>query len=305
MVNKIIKKLALLGYCIIAAVSTNSCFNDSWHSIYDGEPTLLFNHYLGIPHSLIDLPGLDKDSLGHYTEGLGHTDPLEVFSIQNLEGENVICLSGQVVGGLILADSVSNYHLRLKFKWGDKKWDWMEGRPKDGGILYHQRPQYRHELQIHEGDVGSYWARKVILDIPATYTYYIPEAITQAKPFLQSLVNTLNDSMLIFQENAPLHHFDGSGGKNDWQIVIANPYFENPHGEWNTLELLCYENHAIHKINGQVNMVVLNAFYKKQGKKVPLTSGRLVLQSEGAVTYFKEIEIKTLKNRPHLLDNYL
>ena len=158
---------------------------------------------LGKPDSSIQVPGLRRDSLGNYVEGLGSNDPLQVFSIDHLEGENVIRISGQVVGGLILADSLANYHLRLKFKWGDLKWGWMEGRPKDGGILYHQRPTYRHELQIHEGDVGSYWARKVILDIPAIYTKKIPKAIIQAKPYLQSLVNTLNDSMLIFPGTSP------------------------------------------------------------------------------------------------------
>ena len=304
MVNNIRLKLAYWGI-YLCGLATLGCVEHHWQPIYSGEPSLAFEHYLGIPDSSIELPDLARDSLGNYLEGLGSRDPLEVFTIQQVEGENVICISGQVVGGLILADSVSNYHLRLKFKWGNKKWEWMEGRPKDGGILYHQRPQYRHELQIHEGDVGSYWARKVIFDVPAVYTEQIPDAITQAKPFLLSLVNTLNDSMLIFQPEAPLFHFNGTGGKNDWQIVIANPYNEKAHGEWNTLEVICYKNHAVHMINGEINMVILNAYMLDQGKQVPLTSGRLVLQSEGAVTYFKEIEIKPIDGRPAQLDAYL
>ncbi len=143
---------------VIWILAIQSCKQDQWIGIYDGQSTLEFDHYLGIPDSSIDLAGLKKDCLGNYIEGLGLEDSLEVFSIANLDGENVISISGQVIGGLILSDILANYHLRLKFKWGDKKWDWMQGRPKDGGILYHQRLGYSHELQIHEGDVGSYWA---------------------------------------------------------------------------------------------------------------------------------------------------
>ena len=83
-----------------------------------------------------------------------------------------------MIGGLILKDSLSDYHLKLQFKWGEIKWGWMQGRPKDGGILYHQgKGPIRHELQIHEGDVGSYWAREVRLDIPSRFTTDLPQAI--------------------------------------------------------------------------------------------------------------------------------
>ncbi len=145
----------------------------------------------------------------------------------------------------------------------------------------------------------------MILDVPATYTWDIPEAILQAKPYLVPLVNTLYDSMLIYQTQSRLHHFDGSSGEKDWQIVLANPHNENPHGEWNTLEVLCYQNHAIHIINDRINMVILNAYYQENGQQIPLTWGRLVLQSEGAVIYFKDIEYKSLKNRPQQLAPYL
>lgn len=279
----------------------NGCHNDVWEPIFNGQDTFVLKHYLGIPDSSVYVEGLERDNTGNYTRSLGYEDPLNVFSLDTLDNETVIRLSGQVVGGLVLLDSISNYHLKLKFKWGDIKWDWMKGRPKDGGILYHQG-KVRHELQIHEGDVGSYWAKKVILDIPAKETTDIPEAIVKAKPFLTNLVSTLRDTMLIFDENAPLHHFDG---KNIWQIVIANPYNENPHGEWNTLELICWENHAVHIINGKVNLILLNSFYKDGDAIVPLISGRLTLQSEGAEVFFKDIYIKKIEQDPEVLKKYI
>ncbi|MAT38702.1 MAG: hypothetical protein CL946_03765 [Ectothiorhodospiraceae bacterium] len=292
-----------LGSLLLIAIT--GCETTAWQSLFNGKELPPYPHYLGRPDASIDIPGLQRDSLGNYLEALGTEDPLGVYSVDTLGGEPVIRISGQVIGGLVLHDSLSNYHLRLKFKWGDYKWDWMEGRPKDGGILYHQGNGVRHELQIHEGDVGSYWAKKVALDIPARYTADIPKAIQTAKPYLKDLVNTLYDTMLIYDSNAPLHHFDGSGGFKDWQIVIANPYNENPHGEWNTLELICYENHAVHIVNEKANLILLNSSYMRNGKRVPLNSGRLVLQSEGAVLYFKEIEMKRINEIPSQIASYV
>lgn len=287
---------------LLPALFTN-CRDNEWQSLFNGKELPPYPHYLGPPDSSLDVPGLRRDSAGNYLESLGTRDPLKVYSIDTLEGEPVIRISGEVIGGLVLSENLSNYHLRLKFKWGDLKWAWMRGRPKDGGILYHQGGGVRHELQIHEGDVGSYWAKHVALDIPARYTSELPEAITKARPFL--LASTLRDTMLIFDPKAPLHHFDGKNGEYDWQIVIANPYNENPAGEWNVLELICYENHAVHIVNGKVNLVLLNSFYEKDGEILPLNSGRLVLQSEGAVTFFKDIEVKKITETPDVLKPYL
>ena len=292
-------------FIFILFICFAGCAKEKWQPLFDGANLPPSGHYLGRPDRSVEVPGLKKDSLGNYLEGLGYSDPLEVFSVADHQGESVIRISGQVIGGLILADSISNFHLKLKFKWGDIKWDWMEGRPKDGGILYHQRPGFRHELQIHEGDVGSYWAKKVVLDIPARITSDLPDAILQAKPYLLPLVNTLTDTMFIFDSRADLLHFDGSGGPKDWQIVLANPYHENPHGAWNSLELICWGNHAVHIINGKVNLILLNSFYKENDELRPLNSGRLVLQSEGAEIFFKEIEIMDLVKTPKLLESYL
>lgn len=275
---------------------------NEWVSMFDGKELPKNHHYLGKPDSSYNIPGYKRDSNGNYLESLGWNDPLNVYSVDTLDNEPVIRISGQVIGGLVLAKNVSNYHLKLKFKWGNKKWSWMKGRPKDGGILYHGGNGVRHEFQIHEGDVGSYWAKKVILDIPARYTSDLPKAIKTARPFLKDLVSTLRDTMLIFDPNSSLHHFEG---KDEWQIVLANPYNENAHGEWNTLELICYDNHAIHKVNGKTNLVLLNSFVKKDNELIPITGGRLALQSEGAEIFFKDIYIKKLDELPPELSDYL
>lgn len=290
-------------FIFITLLCLSACKEEKWIPIYTGEEYLSFKHYLGIPDASIKGLALPQDSLGNYTSGLGYEDPLEVFSISQEGEEYLIRISGQVIGGLILRDSLSDYHLKLQFKWGDIKWDWMEGRPKDGGILYHQgKGPIRHELQIHEGDVGSYWARQLKLDIPSRLTSDLPQAIQVARPYLAPYVTTLRDTMRVFDPEAEVHQFEG---KDEWQIVIASPYNEYPSGAWNTLEVICWKNHAVHLVNGKINLVLLNAQYRKDDVWMPLTFGRLTLQSEGAEIFFREIYYRELDEIPGELAGYL
>ena len=74
--------------------------------------------------------------------------------------------------------------------------------------------------------------------------------------------------------------------------------FERPHGEWNTLELICFENKSIHIVNGEVVMILQNSRYVEDGKKVPMIKGKIQLQSEAAEVFYKNIKIKQLKKLP-------
>ncbi len=77
--------------------------------------------------------------------------------------------------------------------------------------------------------------------------------------------------------------------------------FENPHGEWTTVELYCYGDKAIHVVNGHVVMVLENSrLVEPDGTSKPLTSGKIQFQSEGAECYYRNIEIKKLEKLPDL-----
>ena len=61
---------------------------------------------------------------------------------------------------------------------------------------------------------------------------------------------------------------------------------EKPVGEWNQYEILCQGNKVVLKVNGhEVNM----------GTDSELTRGRILLQSEGAEIFFRNIELEPLK----------
>lgn len=282
---------------------------DGWTPLFNGRDLSNWEHFLAKPDTSVEVPGHPRNSDGTYREPLGHmsSDPLGVFSVVTLDGERVLRISGEVIGNLFTPERYESYHLRLQFRWGDIKWGWMKGRPRDGRILYHYNRSpggvgYRHELQIHEGDVGSYWSRRPRVAIPARLTTDLPEAVRKARPFLLPLVPNLGREMLVYDPRSPLVQLQGRG---DWQIYLAHPLNERPAGEWNTIEVIAWRNHALHVVNGAVNMVIRDARFEEEGVETPITGGSIQLQSEGAEIFFRNVEIRPLSELPEAYAPYL
>ena len=63
---------------------------------------------------------------------------------------------------------------------------------------------------------------------------------------------------------------------------MGSPDREKPHGEWNTIEIICNGTQTEHYVNGHL----VNA-----GTNANVTSGKILLQSEGAEVYFKSAEL--------------
>src|SRR5210317_888730 len=66
-----------------------------------------------------------------------NNDPLNVFSVVEMDGQQVLKVSGEVYGGLSTKQEFENYHLSLEFKWGTKKYEPRLQDKRDSGILYH------------------------------------------------------------------------------------------------------------------------------------------------------------------------
>jgi hypothetical protein len=73
-------------------------------------------------------------------------------------------------------------------------------------------------------------------------------------------------------------------------------YHEKPNGEWNDVELIVIGSDSWHILNGRVVNELRNIRYKEQKggktKEIPLTEGRLQIQSEYSEVEFRRIEIK-------------
>ncbi|KAH2823331.1 hypothetical protein KXV85_001721 [Aspergillus fumigatus] len=82
--------------------------------------------------------------------------------------------------------------------------------------------------------------------------------------------------------------------------VDAGTDAEKPLGQWNTLDLYVYGDKSIHVVNGVPVMAAAELTTKdeKTGKVIPLTAGRIQLQSEGAETYFRNITLQPIDRLP-------
>lgn len=240
---------------------------------------LSFKHQLGYDGS----PPLDES--GNEIEPIGLNKPnYNVFTTMSENDELIIKVSGEYYGCLASKKEYENYHFQLQFKWGDKKWVPRLDRLKDSGILYHSIGPFgvehwrswmmSQEFQIMEAHTGDFWSQATsAIDIRA----YASES------GLNPMAHESQD-YLSFGE-------DGEAGK---YCLRSNNYEKKP-DEWNTLDLICFNGQSLHIVNGEVVMVLKNSRYiDENGEVVPMTKGKIQLQSEAAELYFKGIKIKPL-----------
>ncbi|MDW5288107.1 ThuA domain-containing protein [Formosa sp. PL04] len=77
-------------------------------------------------------------------EALGlDKDPKNVFSFEDINGEHVLHISGEIYGSITSKQEYENYHLKLQFKWGENVWEPRLLRNRDSGILYYCYGSYR------------------------------------------------------------------------------------------------------------------------------------------------------------------
>jgi hypothetical protein len=200
-------------------------------------------------------------------------DPEHVFSVEH----GVIHVSGNDFGGIVTQKPYENYYLRAEFKWGEKTYQDKVGKARDCGILYHidepltEVPQdvwpRAFEFQIQEGGTGDIWLVKgAALKVKGV-------AVTsEDKPGPTRYVKS--------------QRFGGG----DWKDVTGFRYpsgeVEKPHGEWNTLELVARGDHVWYYVNGKL---------VNEGTELNRTKGKILFQTEGAETYYRNLEIAALK----------
>ncbi|TCD11274.1 DUF1080 domain-containing protein [Pedobacter frigidisoli] len=69
----------------------------------------------------------------------------------------------------------------------------------------------------------------------------------------------------------------------DYARITKKKDAERPKGEWNALELIC--------MNGKVQFIV-NGVVVNEGERLSVSDGRILLQSEGAELYYRNIKIE-------------
>ncbi|WP_239492308.1 DUF1080 domain-containing protein [Luteitalea sp. TBR-22] len=259
----------------------NQAPGEDWTPLFNGRDLSGWDTFLGKPHASSEYPGLARAADGTYTDVVGvNRDPRRVFSVVEVDGGAAIRISGETYGGLISQAEYGDYHLRLEFKWGTRRWPPRPEQPRDTGCCYHSVGPHgasygfwmkSFEFQIQEGDVGDFYSLAgVIVDVRGT-------PVDPADP----------RSDIVYGPGAPRI----SGTRNR---VIKAATVEKPAGEWNTLDLYCLGQQSVHVVNGHRQVVLSGLRHVIEGREAPLTRGRLQLQSEAAEVFFRNIAIRRI-----------
>ena len=214
----------------------------------------------------------------------------DVFTMIEQDGKPVLRISGEIYGCAVTRQAFSNYHFRASFKWGDKKWEPRLTELKDSGILYHSSGDFgvdywkswalSQEFQVIEHGLGEYWRQATsAFDIRADAKAPGAEAPK-------------------WNPNAAWMAFTGSNNH-----ALAGSDEDRP-GQWNTVELVCFEDRCVHIANGKVVMALRNSRYQDGDRVVPMTGGKLQIQSEAAEVFYRDIEIRSIPAMPPEYQRY-
>lgn len=283
------------SYLLVLVLFFFSSFerNNHWMDLLDKDLSQ-WENYLSYRYPEGYNGEIPKDVEGNDMKPIGlNKDEFGVFTVIEEEGRPVLRISGEIYGCVATKSSFENYHLKLQVKWGETKWHPRKKLLKDSGVLYHSNGPHgaeswrswmlSQEFQVMQGHMGDFWSQaNSAIDIRA----YLPEYI----------MNPVADKSQPFLALGRGEEIQG--------YCMRSANFEKPHGEWNQLELICFENKSIHIVNGEIVMILQNSRYVEDGKKVPMNKGKIQLQSEAAEVFYKNIKIKKLETLPKQYQQY-
>ncbi len=196
-----------------------------------------------------------------------------------------------VAFGYLATDSqYANYHLRLEYKWGDKKFRPRAEQRRDAGLLYHLVgddivwPRCL-ECQIQENDTG--------------------DCFTVRGTQVDTSVEMVNIETPSGPKDLPRYKPESEGGvmQTIGQGSIARIVKSGTHEQdgWNKVEVIVAGNEkAVHIVNGHTVFEATNLRQLDANNKtwVPLTKGRIALQAEFAEGFYRNIEIRPIPEGP-------
>ena len=300
-----------LALAMAAAVVPEEALSDEQRSAIAGDPPFAAQKL-----KLVDMPkptgtafplfnGKDLDDweawLGYADPGLTYQKPPmkplgvggkgTMFTVVSADGQPVIRVDGTTWGSIVHKKDIANYHLSLEYKWTGKRHAPRLDQPENNGLLYHSGGP--------PGVVWGTWMRSVEFEIMKGST----GMVVPVGDDVRVTTEVGYDPSIIY----PKRRFMIGGRTIDvqqpaWNVENARDV-EKPVGEWNRVDLYVIGDKAVHVLNGEPVMVVrgLSVIDPATGKKVPLTSGRIQFQSEGAETLFRNIMVEPIETLPRVV----
>jgi len=132
------------------------------------------------------------------------------------------------------------------------------------------------EFQIQEGDCGDYWGvAGGSFDVHAT-----KNSNNEWRFDRQGKLMTFNEASEI--------------GRRCWKDSDK----EKP-GEWNKIDLYVMGDSSIHSVNDSLVMMLFHSRQLNNGKSIPLTKGKIQLQSEGCEVFYRNIKLEPIIKMPN------
>ncbi len=227
--------------------------------------------FTGKPHSSLASDDFPYPTTDDVTRGkikpIGLGDPLGIFKVVMEQGKPVLHVSGKVYAGLTTLETYSDFHLTLEYKWGAKKWEPRLNAKRDSGLLYHCTGKH--------GAFWDVWMRCLECQIQETDTGDLfTLAGTSAK-------NGTPENPLESKRRTANHEVEG----------------------WNRVDVFTLGDKSVFAVNGHVVNRLYDATEKSRDgndkdKWIPLTSGKIQIQSEGAEIFYRDIRLKPITELP-------
>jgi hypothetical protein len=183
----------------------------------------------------------------------------------------------------LLHESVwQNFHLRVEYRWLEKKFVPRTKDDRDAGILFHVHTAPETvwppslEMQLGDGKPGSAYVAGDLFVLGSTRTDSTVKG-TKYDPAA---------SPVTCGEGAP-------GGRRGAVTLNA----DHPVGEWNTADVIVHgSKSAEFYVNGTLLNKITNMKFKdKDGEWKPLEKGQVSIQAEWAELEYRAVRIKELK----------
>ena len=205
---------------------------------------------------------LEPENFYSFLEKFGvGSDPDQVFKWEN----GMLHISGQHYGYVATKQTnFTNYKLVAEYKWGNQTWAPREKNARDSGVL------------VHGGGKDYVWPRAIEAQIIEGGTGDI------------LVVNGAFLTVDGVRKGPKIARFDRPG-RDPWKDELGYRglhEIEKPAGQWNRLEVLCDGDRVKVAVNGHTTIEGTNAFP---------TSGKIVLQSEGAEIFFRRLDLYPLR----------
>jgi hypothetical protein len=194
------------------------------------------------------LNGKDLEGWYSFLEKLGRdVDPEGNFRV--LDGQ--LYIRGKNFGYLATEKEFADYHLKADFKWGTLQWAPRATGKRDSGILYH-------------------------------FAADAPDVVWPKSIECQVQEGDCGDIWFVGTDGESPNKSEQAWGM---KRVFKEGEFEQPRGEWNTIEVVTIGDRFEHYVNGHL---------VNSGTRASVQRGRILLQSEGAEVWYRNVTLTPL-----------